>query len=169
VRDCVERRSRSNGGWMEATGCAIEGAICTCAPAQNRCGSPQVLAAYGLQDSRNKHRNPKTKSNPNTMCLPNTLGEDHGSGHFYLAKTRTFLLCVDTAHHALRPEPTASSGQCIAQCTTAFSALFPHKFNLEVALAETSEIHFTANLDRAFVTQELPCRPARFCCDLPLR
>src|SRR5580704_11316839 len=80
---------------MEATGCAIEGAICTCAPAQNRCGSPQVLAAYGLQDSRNKHRNPKTKSNPNTMCLPNTLGEDHGSGHFYLAKTRTFLLCVD--------------------------------------------------------------------------
>src|ERR1700719_3763250 len=80
---------------MEATGCAIEGAICTCAPAQNRCGSPQVLAAYGLQDLRNKHRNPKTKSNPNTMCLPNTLGEDHGSGHFYLAKTRTFLLCVD--------------------------------------------------------------------------
>ena len=29
------------------------------------------------------------------MCLQITLGEDHGSGHFYLAKTRTFLLCVD--------------------------------------------------------------------------
>src|SRR5580693_10346511 len=91
---------------MEATGCAIEGAICTCAPAQNRCGSPQVLAAYGLQDSRNKHRNPKTKSNPNTMCLPNTLGEDHGSGHFYLAKTRTFLLCVGI--QCLRPDCVVS-------------------------------------------------------------
>jgi cytochrome c oxidase cbb3-type subunit 3 len=30
------------------------------------------------------------------MCLQITLGENHGSGHFYLAKTRTFLLCVDT-------------------------------------------------------------------------
>jgi hypothetical protein len=29
------------------------------------------------------------------MYLQITLGEDHGSGHFYLAKTRTFLLCVD--------------------------------------------------------------------------
>ncbi|MGC1658946.1 MAG: hypothetical protein WA737_02910, partial [Candidatus Acidiferrales bacterium] len=39
---------------------------------------------------------PKTKSNPNTMCLPITLGGNHGSGHFYLAQNRTFLLCVDT-------------------------------------------------------------------------
>jgi hypothetical protein len=31
------------------------------------------------------------------MYLQITLGEDHGSGHFYLAKTRTFLLCVDIA------------------------------------------------------------------------
>ncbi len=30
------------------------------------------------------------------MYLQTTLGEDHGRGHFYLAKTRTFLLCVDT-------------------------------------------------------------------------
>jgi hypothetical protein len=29
------------------------------------------------------------------MCLQNTLGGDHGNGHFYLAETRTFLLCVD--------------------------------------------------------------------------
>src|ERR1700732_3708573 len=81
---------------MEATGCAIEGAICTCAPAQNPRERPQVLAAYGLQDLRNNHQDPKTKSHPNTMCLQITLGENHGSGHFYLAKTRTFLLCVDT-------------------------------------------------------------------------
>jgi hypothetical protein len=44
---------------------------------------------------RNEHRNPKTKANPNTMCLQNILGGDLGSGHFYLAKNRTFLLCVD--------------------------------------------------------------------------
>src|ERR1700722_14588468 len=66
---------------MEATGCATAAAICTCAPVQNRCGV---------------HPNPKTKSNTNTMCLQNTLGEDPGSGHFYLAENRTFLLCVDT-------------------------------------------------------------------------
>ncbi|HVB07647.1 MAG TPA: hypothetical protein VNF00_01760, partial [Candidatus Acidoferrales bacterium] len=47
-------------------------------------------------DLWNKHRDPKTKSNPNTMRLPITLGEDHGSGHFYLAENRTFLLCVDS-------------------------------------------------------------------------
>src|SRR6266436_2658188 len=64
-------------------------------PVQNRCGVPQVLPAYGLQDLWNEHRNPKTKSNPNTMCLQITLGEDLGSGHFYLAENRTFLLCVD--------------------------------------------------------------------------
>src|SRR5712664_1260517 len=91
----VELRWRSNGGWTEAIGCATEAAICTCGPAQNRCGRPQVLPAYGLQDLRNKHQDPNTKSNPNTMYLQTTLGEDHGSGHFYLAKTRTFLLCVD--------------------------------------------------------------------------
>src|SRR5467141_5132829 len=96
VRGFVELRSRSNGGWTEAIGCATEAAICTCGPAQNRCGRPQVLPAYGLQDLRNKHQDPKPKSNPNTMYLQTTLGEDHGSGHFYLAKTRTFLLCVDT-------------------------------------------------------------------------
>src|ERR1700677_4931429 len=81
---------------MEATGCATPGAICTCATAQNPRERPQVLPAYGLQDLRNKHQDPKTKSHPNTMRLQITLGENHGSGHFYLAKTRTFLLCVDT-------------------------------------------------------------------------
>src|ERR1700683_2854200 len=81
---------------MEATGCATAGAICTCATAQNPRERPQVLPAYGLQDLRNNQQDPKTKSHPNTMRLQITLGENHGSGHFYLAKTRTFLLCVDT-------------------------------------------------------------------------
>src|SRR5579863_3529480 len=81
---------------MEAIGCASMAAICACGLVRNRRGRPQVLPAYGLQDLWSKPRSPKTKSNPNTMCLPSTLGEDLGSGHFYLAKTRTFLLCVDT-------------------------------------------------------------------------
>ena len=105
MRDCVELRSRSNGVWMEATGCATEGATCTCAPVPNRRGVPQVLPAYGLQDLRNEHRNPKTKANPNTMCLQSTLGGDLGSGHFYLAKNRTFLLCVDTKRDTKREKP----------------------------------------------------------------
>jgi hypothetical protein len=52
VRGFVELRLRSNGGWTEAIGCATEAAICTCGPAQNRYGHPQVLPAYGLQDLR---------------------------------------------------------------------------------------------------------------------
>src|SRR5208282_6431066 len=36
------------------------------------------------------------RSKPNTVRRPITLGGNHGSGHFYLAKNRTFLLCVDT-------------------------------------------------------------------------
>src|SRR2546430_8821294 len=101
VQGFVELRWRSNGGWTEATGCVTADAICTCAPVQNRCGVPQVLPAYGLPDLWNEHRNPKTKSNPNTMCLQITLGEDLGSGHFYLAENRTFLLCVDRSYGVL--------------------------------------------------------------------
>jgi hypothetical protein len=108
----VELRSKSNGDWTEATGCATEGAICTYAPVPNRCGVPQVLPAYGLQDSRNEHRNPKTKASPNTMCPQITPGEDHGSGHFYLAKTRTFLLCVDIAASGIRQLFTPWPGVC---------------------------------------------------------
>ena len=58
----------------------------------------EVLPAYGLQDSRNKKPDPKPKVNRNTMCPPSPLGEDHGTGHFYFAKNRTFLLCVDSVN-----------------------------------------------------------------------
>src|SRR5438552_2951195 len=91
------RRWKSNDDWMAHTGYASAAAICACAIAQHPCDRPQVLPAYGLQDLRNKQRDPKTKSNPNTMCLHITPGGNHGTGHFYLAKNRTFLLCVDTA------------------------------------------------------------------------
>src|SRR5580658_2860037 len=82
---------------MARTGCVSAAAICTCAPARTRCAL-QVLPAYGLQDLQIERRSLPTQSNPNTMCLPITLGENLGGGHFYLAQIRTFLLCVDTIH-----------------------------------------------------------------------
>ena len=92
ARVFAARRWKSNDDWMARTGYASAAVISACAIAQHPCDHPQVLPAYGLQDLRYKHRDPKTKSNPNTTCLPVTLG----SGHFYPAKNRTFLLCVDT-------------------------------------------------------------------------
>src|SRR6266403_1104347 len=89
------RRWKSNGVWMARTGYVSAAATCACAIAQHPCDRPQVLPAYGLQDLRNEQRDPKTKSNPNTMCLLITPGGNRGTGHFYLAKNRTFLLCVD--------------------------------------------------------------------------
>src|SRR5258707_12395346 len=89
------RRWKSNDVWMARTGYASAAATCACAIAQHPCDRPQVLPAYGLQDSRNEEQNQKTKSNPNTMCLRITPGGNRGTGHFYLAKNRTFLLCVD--------------------------------------------------------------------------
>src|SRR5258707_3395860 len=73
------RRWKSNADWMARTGYASAAAICACAIAQHPCDRPQVLPAYGLQDLRNKHRDPKTKSNPNTMCLHITPGGNHGT------------------------------------------------------------------------------------------
>src|SRR5262249_24773831 len=80
---------------MARTGCAFGNAICACDTARIPRQFSQVLPAYGLQDLRNEKPYPLKSSNPNTMCLKDTLGEDPGSGHFYLAKKRTFLLCVD--------------------------------------------------------------------------
>jgi hypothetical protein len=42
-----------------------------------------------------QNQNPKSQSIASR--LPITRGEKAGSGHFYLAQNRTFLLCVDTA------------------------------------------------------------------------
>ena len=95
ARVCAARRWKSNDDWMARTGYVSAAAIFVCAIAQHPCDYPQVLPAYGLQDLRIKEQNPKTASKPNTMCLPNTPGENPGGGHFYLAKNRTFLLCVD--------------------------------------------------------------------------
>src|ERR1700681_4057980 len=97
---CGELARRSNVDWMARTGCASGAVTCRWWPAAPHRG-PQVLPAYGLQDSRTEEPNRKTKSNPNTMCLPITPGENHGGGHFYLAENRTFLLCVDTPRIAL--------------------------------------------------------------------
>jgi len=55
--------------------------------------SPSGLRPRGRNAETQKT---KSKSNPNITCLPVTPGEDLGSRHFYLAKNRTFLLCVDS-------------------------------------------------------------------------
>ena len=79
-----ERRWKSNGGWMAPTGCAFGSAICACATVRNR-RARQVLPAYGLQAfPRTEYLNLKK----------GFLQITHG-GHFNMAETRTFLLCVD--------------------------------------------------------------------------
>src|SRR6266403_634587 len=79
---------------MARTGCAFAAVTCLGCPARTH-RDRQVLPAYGLQDLPIKTQNPSRGSKPNTMWLPITLGESLGRGHFYLAETRTFLLCVD--------------------------------------------------------------------------
>src|ERR1700684_3042987 len=104
---------------MARTGCVSAAAISPCAPAPTRCDR-QGLPAYGLQDLQIEGRSLPTQSNPNTMCLPITLGENRGGGHFYLAQIRTFLLCVDTTFNTFqrqrrnaiqRKEPAGSKFQ----------------------------------------------------------
>ncbi|MFZ0910168.1 MAG: hypothetical protein WA766_06980, partial [Candidatus Acidiferrales bacterium] len=74
------------------------------------------------------NQNPYPDSKPNTARLPITLGESHGSGHFYLAKNRTFLLCVDTTK--LRRE---SSAKLVASFPCAFFAeLISEKYFREI-------------------------------------
>src|SRR5207253_7346715 len=111
------RRWKSNEDWMARTGYVSAVAISGCAIAQHPCDRPQVLPAYGLQDLRNEHQDPKTKSNPNTMCLLITPGGNRGTGHFYLAKNRTFLLCVDRIRVGFRAG-SLSSGPSAPPCTS---------------------------------------------------
>src|ERR1700747_1956492 len=99
-------RWKSNSAWMARIGYVSAAAISGCAIAQHPCDRSQVLPAYGLQDLRSEEQNQKTKSNPNTMCLLITPGGNRGTGHFYLAENRTFLLCVDTL--STRSQATAT-------------------------------------------------------------
>jgi hypothetical protein len=80
---------------MTCTGCASATVTCRCTFVQ-KSRDRQVLPAYGLQALPVQDQDSKPESKPNTALLPVTLGENHGSGYFYLAKNRTFLLCVDT-------------------------------------------------------------------------
>src|SRR5438552_3754124 len=55
LRHTVRRRKdESSDDWMVRTGYASVAAISACAIAPHPCDRPQVLPAYGLQDSRNK-------------------------------------------------------------------------------------------------------------------
>jgi hypothetical protein len=60
-----------------------------------------------------KKQKPPTKSNPNTMCLPITLGENHGrTGHFYFALTvrKMSLHYTSVTIHDVRPVPSSRIG-----------------------------------------------------------
>src|SRR6202047_2207006 len=69
------------------------------------------------------------------MCQQSTPGENLGSGHFYLAENRTFLLCVDIQYGAIwrkysakisRPRSSIPSvRKCRSQLHSAFRGLAP--------------------------------------------
>src|SRR5260370_40229550 len=98
--DYAGRAWRSKSAWMAVTGCASAAVICRCTPALRR-RARQLLPAYGLQESPIQNPKHQTRSKPNTSRLPITPGGNLGSGHFYLAENRTFLLCVDTMGNKL--------------------------------------------------------------------
>ena len=65
-----------------------------------------------------QNRNPKPKSQSIASRLPITRGEKVGSGHFYLAQNRTFLLCVDKTRAALVQRGSSSSAKIALQTAT---------------------------------------------------
>jgi hypothetical protein len=94
VRACgVMPERKSNGGSTAVIGSVSAAVTCRCSLARTR-RDRQVLQAYGL---------------------PITPGENPGSGHFYLAKNRTFLLCVDMTadeqHERSMPMPKKSQDE----------------------------------------------------------
>src|SRR6266436_1561716 len=122
---------------MARTGCAFAAVTCLCCPARTH-RDRQVLPAYGLQDLPIKTQNPSRGSKPNTMWLPITLGESLGRGHFYLAETRTFLLCVDTNLQPERAASILSPTQKLCQCLAANYSLSLHSGSRRAARFESS-------------------------------
>jgi hypothetical protein len=56
------------------------------------------------------------------MCPLTILGrENHGSGHFYLAENRTFLLCVDTPHATRRTPPRYATFTATRRLTNTYA------------------------------------------------
>ena len=71
------------------------------------------------------------------MCPQIILGENLGSGHFYLAKTRTFLLCVDIGSSARVPEDHCFSAFSFNKMLeTAFASVFPDESQCLSAVTE---------------------------------
>jgi len=103
-------RSRSNGGWTEAIGCAYRGRYLHLRACQNRCGLPQhSFRPTASQDLRNKHQDPNKQNQTQIpMYLQTTLEKNHGSGHFYLAKNPDILLLRDRCGRIMfRKRPAA--------------------------------------------------------------
>src|SRR5713101_164030 len=51
------------------------------------------------------------------MSLLSIPGGNRGTGHFYLAKNRTFLLCVDTPSSKRSPEGKLHKGNLLKRAT----------------------------------------------------
>ena len=86
----IERRLDGTH-WLRFRGRYLPLHPCPDAP---RSASPSGLRPPGLADRKPKP--PTTDQNQIQSTSRSPLEEDPGSGHFYLAKNRTFLLCVDT-------------------------------------------------------------------------
>jgi hypothetical protein len=71
------------------------------------------------------------------MCLRITPGGNRGTGHFYLAKNRTFLLCVDIGSSARVPEDHCFSAFSFNKMLeTAFASVFPDESQCLNAVTE---------------------------------
>src|SRR6266478_5911342 len=69
------------------------------------------------------------------MSLLSTPGGNRGTGHFYLAKNRTFLLCVDTSGHTLQLWWHSQSWLCSFSCKSYLHSACKAHFHLTYILA----------------------------------
>ena len=97
---------------MAVTGCVFVIITCPCIPAQRR-RDRQLLPACGLQEPPIQNPKHRARSKPNTSRLPITPGGNLGSGHFYLAENRTFLLCVDSRDVFVEANPFRRSPRAV--------------------------------------------------------
>jgi len=92
--------NRTAAGWLALA--AFPRALSAPAPLPGRGAIGKSFRPTACRTCRSKDENLPTQSKPKYHVPAHHLGENHGSGHFYLAETRTFLLCVDTKTDCLR-------------------------------------------------------------------
>jgi hypothetical protein len=98
----VEIERRLDGShWLRYRGRYLH--LRPCPEPERRSASPSGLRPPGLAEQTPR---PQNKPKPQYHVPADHPWRDHGSGHFYLAKTRTFLLCVDSVGAVKRCEHT---------------------------------------------------------------